>query len=139
VLRCDSSGVQCCIKLGSGGWGGCEAALVAPRDSKGIAQRSPPAPDPVCSELQTVSGVWTADSASIKANPDKKTCSQSYQCAPPPADRLSAEQKKCTAVIAVSNRRVTQNGTCVPGSSPGTCSSCLAKPPNEACNINFRK
>lgn len=139
LLRCDSSGVQCCIKLGSGGWGGCEAALVAPRSSAGIAQRSPPMPDPVCAELKIISGVWTADSTSIKANADKKSCSQTYQCAPPPSDKLSDEQKKCAAVVSVSNKQVTQNGTCVPGSNAGTCSSCLAKPPNDPCNISFRR
>jgi hypothetical protein len=139
MLRCDSSGVQCCIKSGSGGWGGCEAALVAPRSSAGIAERSPPTPDTVCAELKTISGVWTADSTSIKANADKKSCSQTYQCAAPPSDKLSADQQKCAAVITVSNKQVTQNGTCVPGSSSGTCSSCLAKPPNDPCNVSFRR
>jgi hypothetical protein len=138
-LRCDSSGIQCCIKLGSGGWGGCEAALVAPRSSSGISDRSPPMPDPVCAELKTISGIWTADSNSIKPNADKKSCSQTFKCAPPPSDKLSADQKKCTAVVSVSNKQVTQNGTCVPGSSSGTCSSCLAKPPNDPCSISFRR
>jgi hypothetical protein len=138
VLRCQGDKVECCIRLGDSGWGGCESALVAPRDSKGIATRSPKMPDPMCSTLKSVSGVWTADAASIKAATDKKSCSQTFRCTAPASGSLSADEKKCTPVITVSNRQVTQSGTCLPGSKPGTCSSCLAKAPNDPCTVAFR-
>jgi hypothetical protein len=138
-LRCTSGRMECCIKLGTGGWGGCEPALAAPRDTKGIPGRSPATPDVVCASLKSERGEWKPDPRSIKANSDNKTCSQNFVCSAPPTDRLSADQRKCTTVVSVSNRQVTQPGTCVPGNKPGTCSSCLAKPPNEPCTVSFSK
>ena len=101
VLKCDSSGMQCCIKLGTGGWGGCEAALVAPRSNSSTVERSPRTPAPVCAELKTISGVWTPDPTSITAGTDKKSCSQTFRCAPPPSDKLSADQKFAYEVLKV--------------------------------------
>jgi hypothetical protein len=141
IMRCTGNRMECCIKLGSGGWGGCEPALVAPRDDKSIPiyKRSPATPDVVCASLKSERGEWKPDPRSIKANSDNKTCSQNYVCAAPPTGRLSEDQRKCEAVVTVSNKQVTQPGTCVPGSKPGTCSSCLAKPPNEPCMVSFSK
>jgi hypothetical protein len=138
LLRCTGAKLECCIKTPDG-WGGCEPALVAPRPEEHIAQRSPATPDPLCAALKTEKGVWTPDPKSIKANADKKTCSQVYTCGAPPADKLSADEKKCTPVVTVSHKEVTQTGTCVPGSTPGTCSSCLANAPNDPCNVAFKK
>jgi hypothetical protein len=139
VLRCESGRVECCIKLEGSGWGSCENALVAPRDTKGIADRSPKPAAVECATLKSVSGVWTADASSIKAAADKKSCSQTFRCTAPSPASLSADEKTCKPVITVSNKAVTQSGTCVPGSKPGTCSSCLAKQPNDPCTIAFRK
>jgi hypothetical protein len=137
TLRCTSGRMECCIKLGTGGWGSCEAALAAPRNTKDI--RSPSTSDVVCASLKSARGEWKADSRSIKANSDNKTCSQTFVCSAPDSSQLSADQRKCSAVVSVSNKQVTQSGTCVPGSKPGSCSSCLAKPPNEPCMVAFAK
>lgn len=138
-LRCSGERMECCIKLSWGGWGGCEPALVAPRDSRQSYARSPATPEVVCAALKPERGQWIADPRSIKANSDNKTCSQSFICSAPEASRLSDDQRKCATVVSVSNKQVTQTGTCVPGSKPGTCSSCLAKPPNEPCTVSFAK
>jgi hypothetical protein len=139
VLRCQGNRVECCIRVNNESWGGCESALVAPRGTKGIADRTPKTPDVVCTALKATNGVWAADPKSIKASSDKKSCSQTFKCTAPASGALSADERKCTPVVTVSNKQVTQSGTCVPGDRPGTCSSCLAKPPNEACTIAFRK
>jgi hypothetical protein len=138
TLRCTSGRIECCIRSKDGNWSGCELAKTAPRDSTSIP-KSPPAPEVVCASLESARGEWKPDARSIKANSDNKTCSQAFICGAPEAKQLSAEQRRCRAVVSVSNKQVTQSGTCVPGSKPGTCSSCLAKPPNEPCTVAFAK
>ena len=122
LLTCSITGIRCCIVDGKGHFSDCGPLLVA---------------EPECATLKSEKGVWTANPKTIKANADKKTCSQDFTCGPP--EKLSSDQRKCAPVVAVSHKTVTQTGTCVPGSSAGTCSSCLAKEPNDPCVINFRK
>ena len=81
TLRCTSGRMECCIQLGTGGWGQCEPALAAPRNTKDI--QSPSTSDVVCASLKSARGEWKADSRSIKANSDNKTCSQTYVCGAP--------------------------------------------------------
>jgi hypothetical protein len=121
-LVCTITGMRCCVGDDKGHFSDCGPLLVA---------------EPECATLKSERGVWTANPKTIKANADKKTCSQEFTCGPP--EKLSSDQRKCAPVVAVSHKTVTQTGTCVPGNSAGTCSSCLAKEPNDPCVINFRK
>jgi hypothetical protein len=128
-LFCLGSELKCCIKSKTGdGFSNCE-------DLPPFA----PKPDITCADMDRAKGVWTSDPKSIKANADKKTCSQVYTCNPPSELPLNARAMNCKPVVSVSQKQVTQNGTCVPGSSPGTCSSCLGNPPNDPCTVTFTK
>jgi hypothetical protein len=127
-LFCLGSELKCCIKSSGGGYSNCE-------DLPPLA----PQPDITCADMDRVKGVWTPDPKSIKANADKKTCSQVYTCNPPPELPPIAKAVNCKPVVSVSHKQVTQNGTCVPGSNPGTCSSCLGNPPNDPCTVTFTK
>jgi hypothetical protein len=123
ILRCSGGKMECCIRSATGGVGQCEATVT----------------QLICADLKSERGEWKPDPNSIKANSDKKSCSQTFVCSPPAPDHLSADQRRCNPVVSVSNKQVTQTGTCVPGSKPGECSSCLARPPNESCMVSFLK
>jgi hypothetical protein len=129
ALFCLGSELKCCIKNSNGdGYSHCE-------DLGSLA----PEPDIMCADMALVKGVWTPDPKSIRANADRKTCSQVYTCNPPTELPPIAKAANCKPVVSVSHKQVTQNGTCVPGSSPGTCSSCLGNPPNDPCTVTFSK
>ena len=133
TLFCKGSDLLCClVDITTNG---------PPMSDCKVVGQSPftPPPEVACSTLKSAKGVWIPDPKSIKANPDKKTCSHVYTCNPPLPKELTESQNKCTAFVSVSNKQVTMQGTCVPGSSPGTCSSCLGNPPNDPCTVSFRK
>jgi hypothetical protein len=127
-LLCLGSDLQCCIREGNS-FTHCED----------LGRHGGPEPDITCADMNRVKGVWTPDPKTIRANADRKTCSQVYTCNPPPELPPIAKAANCKPVISVSHKQVTQNGTCVPGSSPGTCSSCLGNPPNDPCTVTFTK
>jgi hypothetical protein len=139
VLFCDQTSVRCCITTPNkyGGYS-TDSSKCGP-----TIALTPEEPVLVCAEQKAEKGVWKPDPKTIKANADRKTCSQVYTCTPPPADNATLKLINivCAPVIASSHKQVTQNGTCVPvpGSKDPACSSCLANPPNESCNVTFRK
>lgn len=133
ILYCKGSDLLCCLTDTTKPHGPLSDCKVV-----GQSPSTPPA-EVACSALKSAKGVWTPDPKSIKANPDKNTCSQVYICNPPLPKELTESQNKCTAFVSVSNKQVTMQGTCVPGSKPGTCSSCLGNPPNDPCTVSFRK
>jgi hypothetical protein len=131
-LLCLGSEMKCCIadtKDGHLDFTNCED----------LGSMTPPKPVLVCADMKPEKGVWTPDPKSIKANADKKSCSQVYTCNVPSELPPIVKAVNCKPVVSVSHKQVTQNGTCVPGSSPGTCSSCLGNPPNDPCTVTFQK
>lgn len=127
IVVCKGTEIVCCLQDDHQKYSKCEA----------MGAMAPAAPDVVCSTLSSAKGVWQADPRSIKAGSDKHNCTQTYTCTPPLPKDLSASQNKCNAVVSVSNKQVTQNGTCEPGN--GSCTTCRTNPPNDPCVVSFRK
>ncbi|MGC1354387.1 MAG: hypothetical protein WA851_01105 [Xanthobacteraceae bacterium] len=127
IVVCKGTEIVCCLQDDHERYSQCEA----------MGGMAPPKPDVVCSTLSSAKGVWQADPRSIKAGSDKHNCTQVYTCTPPLPRELSASQNKCNAVVSVSNKQVTQNGTCEPGN--GSCTTCRTNPPNDPCVVTFRK
>lgn len=129
VLRCTGEKIECCVKSWSGTFGQCDASVVYPKTP------NPPNPAVVCENLKTDKGVWTPDPKSIKQNSDKKRCTKTFTCAAPSPQNLSADQRKCTPVVSVSNKTVTKDGLC----AGDKCDLCDVANPNDPCVISFRK
>jgi hypothetical protein len=127
IIVCKGTEIVCCLQDGHLKFSQCEP----------MGGMAPPKPDVVCSTLSSAKGVWQADPKSIKAGSDKHNCTQVYTCTPPLPRELSENQNKCNAVVSVSNKQVTQNGTCEPGN--GSCTACRTNPPNDPCLVSFRK
>jgi hypothetical protein len=127
IVVCKGTEIVCCLQDDHQKYSKCEA----------MGGMAPPAPDVVCSTLSSAKGLWQPDPRSIKAASDKHNCTQTYTCTPPLPKDLSASQNKCNAVVSVSNKQVTQNGTCEPGN--GSCTTCRTNPPNDPCVVTFRK
>ena len=128
VLRCHGDSMECCIKLGENGFGGCEPNGPYTRPS------NVPKTGVLCETLKSEKGVWTADPRSIKQASDKNHCTEVFTCGSPPADKLSADERKCTAVISV-NKTTTLQGACF----DDKCGSCNVGTPNTPCDVSFRK
>jgi hypothetical protein len=126
-LFCLGAELKCCVESKGGGYSNCE-------DLGSVA----PQVDITCGDKKQGKGVWTPDPKTIKALSDKKSCSQIYRCNQPSELPPIARAANCKAVVSVSHKEVEQHGTGVPGSSPGTCSSCLSAVPNEPCNYHLR-
>jgi hypothetical protein len=127
VLRCHGDSMECCINTKEGYFNDCRPIVLYPRPS------NVPKVDVVCETLKSEKGVWTADPKSIKQDPDKKHCTEVFTCSSPPADKLSADERKCTAVISV-NKTTTLQGACV----DDKCGSCNVGTPNTPCDVSFR-
>jgi hypothetical protein len=127
IVVCKGTEIVCCLQDDHQRYSKCEA----------MGSMAPPKADVVCSTLSSAKGVWQPDPKSIKAGSDKHNCTQVYTCTPPLPKDLSASQNKCDAVVSVSNKQVTQNGTCEPGN--GSCTTCRTNPPNDPCLVSFRK
>jgi hypothetical protein len=128
VMRCKGEVIECCLKDDKGSYQQCEATVVYPKD------RNPPKVDVVCENLKPEKGVWTAD-LPFKQKPDKIHCTLGFTCGSPPADKLSKDEQKCTAVGGPA-KTVTKEGNCV----DKNCTSCDAVliTPNDPCSVSFR-
>jgi hypothetical protein len=128
VLRCKGEVIECCLK-DNDSYRQCEATVVYPGKVP-----NPPKVDVVCENLKPEKGVWTAD-LPFKQKPDKIHCTLAFTCGSPPADKLSKDEKKCTAVGGPA-KTVTKEGNCV----DKNCTSCDAVlvTPNDPCSVSFR-
>jgi hypothetical protein len=130
VMRCKGETIECCLKdLGDNSYRQCHAIVVYPKES------NPPKVDVVCENLKPEKGVWTAD-LPFKQKPDKIHCTLAFTCGSPPANKLSADERKCTAV-AFGTKSVTKEGNC----ADKNCTACdvVEHTPNDPCNVSFRK
>lgn len=127
VVRCHGDSMECCIGTKEGNFNDCRPIVAYTRPS------NVPKVDVVCETLKSEKGVWTPDLKSIKQDADKKHCTEAFTCEPPPANKLSADERKCTAVISV-NKTTTLQGVCV----DDKCGSCNVGTPNTPCDVSFR-
>jgi len=127
VMRCKDEVIECCLK-NNDSYQQCEATVVYPKAP------NPPKVDVVCENLKPKDGVWTAD-LPFKQNPDKKHCMLAFTCGSPAADKLSADERKCTAV-SFPAKTVTKEGNCV-GNNCTSCDAVLVTP-NDPCKVTFR-
>jgi hypothetical protein len=129
VMRCKGEVIECCLKDdANASYQQCEATVVYPKDP------NPPKVDVVCENLKSEMGVWAAD-LPFKQNPDKIHCTLTFTCGSPPADKLSADERKCTAVSSPA-KTVTKEGNCV-GNNCTSCDAVLVTP-NDPCKVTFR-
>ena len=129
VMRCKGEVIECCLKdNANASYQQCEATVVYPKD------RNPPKVDVVCENLKPEKGVWRAD-LPFKQKPDKIHCTLGFTCGSPPAEKLSKDEQKCTAVGGPT-KTVTKEGNC----GDKNCTSCDAVlvTPNDPCNVSFR-
>jgi hypothetical protein len=128
VLLCLGSDMKCCTTDTT------TSGQLSFHNCEDLGSMTPP-PNLTCAEIKLEKGVWTPDPKTIKADADKKTCSQIYTCNAPSELPPIVKAVNCKAVVSVSHKQVTQSGKCV-----GTnCGSCSSNPPSDPCSITFTR
>lgn len=141
TLKCDSSGMRCCIQRSGGGWGECGPVLLAPKPAAASPPKVQAAPPPkaqpaavACTALKPKAGVWS--SGAVQYRTAEKKCSVTYRCQAPPADQLTEDEKKCATVVS-NTKSIVEQGVCAAKKDP--CTACMHSAPSDPCTITFVK